>query len=153
MRASACVSVCTRAFLCGRKVEQKPCQFLNSSYLSFSLSESRFDVARWFKPAKIRGVSTGALAHSLAPLTHLLAPHCLLRTACFTRALCCAHSFVHSLTRSLPSSWESELLISQNDLFLPHSVHRLNGGKAKRKGGYVGFFPFLYMLLLSEVSN
>ena len=32
----------------------------------------------------------------------------LLRTANFARALSCAYSFAHSLTSSLPSSWESE---------------------------------------------
>ena len=31
-------------------------------------------------------------------------------------------SFVHSLPHSLPSSWESESLMSQNDLILPHSA-------------------------------
>ena len=43
---------------------------------------------------------------------------CLLRTACFARALCCAHS----LARSLPRSWESEFLMSQNDIVLSHSA-------------------------------
>ena len=53
-------------------------------------------VAQWSETAKSRDVSTGPLArlfaHSLAPLTHLLAPHCLLRP--FART-------AHSLTPEL----------------------------------------------------
>ena len=79
--------------------------------------------ALWSGINKNRDVSTEPLARpfarSLAPLTRSLAPDC---------SLCCAHSFAHSLTsltpslRSLPRSWESEFLMSQNDLVLSHSA-------------------------------
>ena len=42
----------------------------------------------------------------LATLTHSLAPHCLLCTACLACTLRCAHSFARLLTHSLRSSWE-----------------------------------------------
>ena len=46
----------------------------------------------------------------------------LLRTARFARALRCAHSFARSLTHSLPSSWESVILMSHNQAVLNHSA-------------------------------
>ena len=53
----------------------------------------RPSIPLWFRTTMIRDVSTGPLAHpfarSLAPLSHLLAPHCSLR------------SFVHLLAHSL----------------------------------------------------
>ena len=55
--------------------------------------------AEWFRTAKNRDVSTGPLtrpfARLLALLTHSLAP------------LACSAALIRSLTRSLPSSWES----------------------------------------------
>ena len=58
----------------------------------------------WSGSTKNRDVSTGSLA-------------CL-----FARSLALlTRSLAHSL-RSLPSSWESELLMSQNDLVLSHSA-------------------------------
>ena len=51
-------------------------------------------------------------ARSLAPLTRLLAPDCSL----YSRPP------LRSLVRSLPRSWDSELLMSQNDLVLSHSA-------------------------------
>ena len=51
-----------------------------------------------------RRVLAHSLLHSLARSHRSLIR--LLRTACFARALCCAHSFARSLTRSLRSSWE-----------------------------------------------
>ena len=72
----------------------------------------------WSITAKNRDVSTGPLARpfarSLAPLTHSLASDCSLRSRPPLRSL------VRSL-RSLPRSWESEFLMSQNDLVLSHS--------------------------------
>ena len=71
-------------------------------------------------------VTTGALAcpntRLLAPLAHSLALHCSL---CSHAAL---HLFFHSLAHSLPSSWESELLMSPNDLVLSHSAETGCGG-------------------------
>ena len=58
---------------------------------------------------------TRSLARSLTPLVHLL------RTTSFARALGYAHSFARSLC-SLPCSWESEFLMSQNDLVLSDSA-------------------------------
>ena len=54
----------------------------------------------------------GALGHSLRSLvrSHRSLIR-LLRTARFARALRCAHSFARSLTRSLRSSWESDLCL------------------------------------------
>ena len=61
-------------------------------------------------------IQTKVLGHSLfcslAPLTRSLAPHYSLNS-CAT--LC-------SFARSLPRSWESECLMSQNDLVLSHSA-------------------------------
>ena len=66
------------------------------SFVSSALSSSLAVGALWF-----RTVRTGPLArlfaHSLTPLTHLLAPHCLLHLFAPPR------SFAHSLTH-----WESE---------------------------------------------
>ena len=62
-----------------------------------------------FLPAVLPAFLTRALSHSLAPLI-LHALHCLL----CSRAPNCAHSFArtpHSLTHSLPSSWESGLCL------------------------------------------
>ena len=60
----------------------------------------------WSRISKNPDRSTGPLpcpfAFSLAPLTCLLAPHCLLRTAHFARKLRCAHS--------LRGSWDSDWL-------------------------------------------
>ena len=66
-------------------------------------------------------VSTGPLVcpftRSLAPLTHLLAPPCSLRSLSYSAALIC------TLTRSLcslPSSWESENFdVSKSGCFEP----------------------------------
>ena len=71
--------------------------------------------ALWSGTNKNRDVSTGPLArpsaHSLAPLTRSLAPD----SAALTRSL------ARSL-RSLPGSWESEIIMSQKDLVLSHSA-------------------------------
>ena len=60
--------------------------------------------ARWFRTAKNRHISTALLArpfaYSLAPLTHLLAPHCLLH---FRSPL---HSFLRILAHSHSNSRE-----------------------------------------------
>ena len=64
---------------------------------------------------EIDALSTGPFAppfaRSLAPLTHLLAPHCSRRSRAPLRL------FVHSLTRSFRSSWERSfcLLIERVD--------------------------------------
>ena len=62
-------------------------------------------LALWFRLVKNQDISTGPLArpfaHSLAPLTRLLAPDCLL----------CSRPPLHSLVRSLcslPRLWDSE---------------------------------------------
>ena len=68
-------------------------------------------------------IQTAVLGHSL--IRSLVRSHrsliCLLRTACFARALRCAHSFARSLTLLTPSLWESEFFMSHNDLVLSHS--------------------------------
>ena len=64
----------------------------------------------WLRDYEINALRTGPFvslfACLLATLTHLLVPHCLLRTACLARTLCCAHSFARLLNHSLRSSWE-----------------------------------------------
>ena len=67
--------------------------------------------ALWSGAYKNRDVSTGPLARPLAPLTRLLAHDCSLCLRPPLRSLC-----------SLPRSWESEFLMSQNDLVLSHSA-------------------------------
>ena len=66
-------------------------------------------IARWFRTAKNRDVGNGPLApelaRSLAPLTHLVAPHFSLRSRAPLR------SFVYSLAHLLPSSWEIDLCL------------------------------------------
>ena len=54
------------------------------------------------------GPLTSPFARSLALLTHLLAPPCLLRAHTLRCNFCFVHSFAHSLTHSLRSLWESE---------------------------------------------
>ena len=76
----------------------------------FSLSPRVFvwatlpTLAQWFRTVKNRDDSTEPLARpfacSLALLTHMLAPQCLLCLCSLLR------SFVCSLAHSLPSSWE-----------------------------------------------
>ena len=67
--------------------------------------------ALWRRTIKNPDASTGPLAcsfaHSLTPLTPLLAPHCLLHTACFA---CMLHfaALIRLLASLLPSLWESE---------------------------------------------
>ena len=64
----------------------------------------------WGRTAKIRDVSTGPLARPFAlSLVRLLV--CLHCTERFAHALCCAHLFARSLTRSPPCSWESGFLV------------------------------------------
>ena len=69
-------------------------------------------ITLWSGTNKNRDLSTGPLARpfacSLAPLTRSLAPDCSLRS--------------RPPLRSLPRSWESEFLMSQNDLVLSHSA-------------------------------
>ena len=76
--------------------------------------------ALWSGTNKNRDVSTGPLAcpfiRPFAPLARLLVPDCSLRTRPPLRSL------IRSLALSLPRSWESELLMSQNDLVLSHSA-------------------------------
>ena len=70
---------------------------------------SRCYVAQWFRISWNQDVSTGPLAWPLARCSHRSLIR-LLRTARFARALRCGHSFVRSLTHSLPSSWEWDLI-------------------------------------------
>ena len=78
--------------------------------------------ALWSVTNKNRDVSTGPLARqlarSLAPLTHLLARHCSLRSRAPLRSLIrfLTH-FTHSLTRGTMND-----LMSQNDLVLSYSA-------------------------------
>ena len=73
------------------------------------LEGARFRGALWFKTTKNPDVSTGPLARlfacSLAPLTHLLAPHCSL---CLRAH--CAHSFARSLTYSRARGKKADLM-------------------------------------------
>ena len=84
----------------------------------FLASEER---AQWFRSAKNQNVSTGPLAcpfaRSLAPLTHSLAPPCLLRSRIPLRSFVCslAH-FIHSQARGKVYN-----LMSQYHLVLTHS--------------------------------
>ena len=76
--------------------------------------------ALWARVIKNSGESTRPLARAFARLlalfTRSLALHYLLRSRAPLCSLICSH---RSLC-SLPSSWDSELLMSQNDLILPH---------------------------------
>ena len=96
--------------------------------------------ALWSGSSKNTDVSTGPfvrpIAWLLAPLTRLLALHYSLRLRAALRSTALTRSL-----RSLPHSWESELLMSQNDLVLSNSVvspwrdgRRLLGGQAKSLG-------------------
>ena len=103
---------------------------------SFAPHEARTERQNWLSTMPLhygleqKRIETGPLAcpfaRLLAPLTpshHSLAR--LLCPACFVCALCWTHSFARSLTSlttSLPHSWGSELLMSQNDLVLSHSA-------------------------------
>ena len=73
--------------------------------------------AQWFRTAKNRDVSSGTLARPfaclLAPLTHLLAPHCSLRLRAPRR------SFVRSLTHSPPGHGK-EVLSMIGNLFISY---------------------------------
>ena len=62
---------------------------------------------------------TGSPVCSFARTSHSFACSTLLPFA-LALAVCCAHLFAHSLTLSLSSFWESEWLLSQNDLILSH---------------------------------
>ena len=83
------------------------------------IRNGRRDAALWSGINKNRDVSTGPLARPFARTAHSLAcsglPALLAPSAALTRSL--AHSI-----RSLPHSWKSELLMSQNDLVLSHSA-------------------------------
>ena len=87
----------------------------------------RQTIALWSGINKNRDVSTGplarpfarSLARSLAPLTRSLAPDCSLRSRP-------PPALTRSLARSLPRSWDSEFLMSQNDLVLSHSELRVD---------------------------
>ena len=86
--------------------------------------------ALWFRSAKNQDVSNGPLdcplACLLTPLTHSLALHCLLRTACFAQALYCAllHSLVWSLAHFAHSQACGKVysLMSQYHLVFNYSV-------------------------------
>ena len=90
----------------------------------FPSSGGQQEAAQWSRTAMNRDVSTGPLARlfarSLAPLTRSLAPDCSV-LASLAPSAALTHSLAHSL-RSLPRSWESEFLMSQNDLVLSHSA-------------------------------
>ena len=76
------------------------------SRINGNAMDSNYINPRWFRSAWNRGVSTGPfarpLARSLAPLTHLLAPHCSLCSRAplrsFARSL--TYSLAHLLARS-----------------------------------------------------
>ena len=59
--------------------------------------------AQWLRTAKNRDVNTGPFAKPLASLFVCLhcSLICLLRTACFARALCCVHLYARLLAHSL----------------------------------------------------
>ena len=76
-------------------------------------------VAHWGRTARNWDVSIGPLARPFARFSqtaHSFACSALLALLARSAAL------IRLLAASLPSSWESELLMSQNDLILPHSV-------------------------------
>ena len=85
---------------------------------------------QWGRTANNWDISTGPLARpfarSLAPLSH-----------------------------SLPSSWESELLMSQNDLILPHSASsqtRKSGNHSTAKSSRAHFYQ-IEMSILRHFRN
>ena len=103
-------------------------------------------------------MSSAPLACSL--VSSLCSLFCLLHTAHFTYAICYTHLFARSLTHSLLRLWESELLMSRNDLVLSHSamVHWEKVGKkepSKKAASFTSFsssvisFP-LYLLISSK---
>ena len=75
-------------------------------------------IALWSGTNKNRDVSTGPLARPFARTAHSITCSGLLvmlaPSAALTRSIA-------RLLRSLPRSWESEFLMSQNDLVLSHS--------------------------------
>ena len=87
----------TKSETSGKRV--KPCKLPRSTFVGGANFRSApdgsyegspndiFNTPLWFRIAMNRDASTGPLARTfaclLAPLTHSLAPHCLLRTACF----------------------------------------------------------------------
>ena len=75
--------------------------------------------ALWSETNKNRDVSTGPLARPFACTAHLFACSGLLASLAPSAAL--THSLARSL-RSLPRSWDSEILMCQNDLVLSHSA-------------------------------
>ena len=85
------------------------------------------------QPRKQTEVLGHSLVHSLVCSHRSLV--CLLRTARFARALRCTHSFVrsHRSLRSFTRSWESEFLMSQNDLVLSHSGWFVGGAFGRRR--------------------
>ena len=83
-----------------------------------SAEESGIDPL-WSGTNKNRDVSTGPLARPFARTAHSFACSGLLASLAPSATL--THLLARSL-RSLPRSWESELLMSQNDLILSHSV-------------------------------
>ena len=85
---------------------------------------------QWFRTAKNWDVSTGPITRLLAPLTHLLAPHCSL---CLCSLLC---SFVPSLAHSLiPELVEKSM--SQNGLVLSHSAFPVRHRRIKLHGSFL----------------
>ena len=75
--------------------------------ISFAASADSAAAAQWFRTDMIPHLSAGPLARlfacSLAPRTHLLAPHCLLCLSTPLRSF--VRSFVHSLTPELVRKW------------------------------------------------
>ena len=97
----------------------------------------------WSGTNKNRDVSTGPLARpfarSLAPLTHSLAPDYSLRSRPPLRSL------IRSLRSlcSLPRSWESEFLMSQNDLVLSHGAATSRKERSSIDDAYTSCRPYL----------
>ena len=100
------------------------------------------------------------MGHSLIHLHRLLV--CLIRTACFARALRCAHSFAHALTHSLLSSWSSGIVLSHFQGVLNHCAKvrkkslRMNGEKAKGSSHFCqpkDFFPHWILFINSDSSH
>ena len=89
-------------------------------FYAVTILDGTCTIALWSGTNKNKDVRTGPLAR---PFAHLFAPLTrLLRTARFAGALRCAHLFARLYAFSLPRLWESELLMSQNDLVLSHSA-------------------------------
>ena len=100
-------------------------------------------ITLWSITAKNTDCSTGPLARpfarSLAPLTGLLAPDCSLRSRPPLRSL--VRSLAHFARTA--HSWESEFLMSQNDLVLSHSgMTRSLGSIGDGKVSYCDNFFF-----------